>query len=72
MARALAGGNAVADAETRAKADLLSAGFDRVDYVEARAADGLARQGPGPVDGPARVLAAVWLGRTRLIDNLEV
>lgn len=72
MAKALAGGADTAEAEAAAKAALLDAGFDRVDYVEARAADDLVRQGPGPVEGPARVLAAVWLGRTRLIDNLEV
>jgi pantoate--beta-alanine ligase len=72
MARALANGAAVAQAEADATAALLNAGFDRVDYAEARAADDLARQGPGPVEGPARVLAAAWLGRTRLIDNLEV
>jgi len=72
MAKTLAGGGAVTQAEARARAALLEAGFDRVDYVEARASDGLARQGPGPIEDPARVLAAVWLGRTRLIDNLEV
>lgn len=54
----------------RAAADLLSAGFTKVDYIEARDAETLA-----PWAGPARpgrVLAAAWLGRTRLIDNLAV
>ena len=72
MAGALANGAAVAEVEADAMAALLSAGFDRVDYAEARAAEDLARQGPGPVEGPARVLVAAWIGRTRLIDNLEV
>jgi pantoate--beta-alanine ligase len=51
---------------------LLQAGFDKVDYVEARGAEDLRRLGPGPIDGPARVLAAARLGRTRLIDNMAV
>ena len=41
-----------------------------LDYVEVRCADTLAPL-PGPVlDRPARVLAAVKLGSTRLIDNV--
>ena len=72
LARNLAAGVQVAQAEAEARAALLAAGFDRVDYVEARRADDLGRLGPGPVDAPARVLAAVQLGRTRLIDNLAV
>lgn len=44
--------------------------FDSVDYVEVRCAETLAPL-PGPVlDRPARVLAAVKLGSTRLIDNV--
>ncbi len=49
---------------------LLSAGFKRVDYIELRDAETLA-----PVDvleKPARLLSAVWLGETRLIDNWPV
>jgi pantoate--beta-alanine ligase len=71
-ARALGDGADVAAAEAEAVAALKTAGFDSVDYVEARAADDLARLGPGPVDRPARVLAAARIGRTRLIDNLPV
>lgn len=44
--------------------------FERVDYIEARCAETLAPLPPGPVHQPARVLAAVWLGKTRLIDNM--
>jgi pantoate--beta-alanine ligase len=68
-AAALASGAAVAEVETRATEALLAAGFDRVDYVEVRAADDLRRFGDAP-DAPARILAAAWLGKTRLIDNV--
>lgn len=49
---------------------LLEAGFTKIDYLEARAAVTL-----GPLqqpDQPARLLAAAWLGNTRLIDNVSV
>jgi len=65
-------GAQVADVEAEALATLQGAGFARVDYVEVRGAEGLARLGPGPVDGPGRILAAAVLGRTRLIDNMAV
>lgn len=58
--------------EDEARTALLEAGFSHVDYVAVRRADDLAAFEGGTVDGPARVLAAVWLGRTRLIDNLPV
>ncbi len=47
---------------------LQAAGFGKVDYinlVDAAALCEIAR-----ADRPARILAAVWLGRTRLIDNV--
>jgi pantoate--beta-alanine ligase len=71
-ATAMAAGEAVAAVETRALAALLKAGFAKLDYLETRGAEDLARLGPGPVDSPARVLAAAWLGKTRLIDNVAV
>ncbi|MCO5070754.1 MAG: pantoate--beta-alanine ligase [Rhizobiaceae bacterium] len=49
---------------------LLSAGFERVEYLELRSADGLL-----PLETasePARLLAAAWLGGVRLIDNVSV
>ena len=71
LARAVADGAAVAEAEATATEALIAAGFDSVDYIEVRDAQDLSRLGPGPIaDAPARVLAAVWLGRTRLIDNM--
>ena len=70
-ARASAGG-AIPGIETSAREALLHAGFSHVDYVAVRRADDLAAFDGGLVDGPARVLAAAWLGRTRLIDNMAV
>ena len=63
-------GEPVETAEQAAVAELLAAGFRKVDYVEARRPDTLERLGPGPAAGPVRVLGAAHLGRTRLIDNL--
>jgi pantoate--beta-alanine ligase len=66
----LARGGEAADALTRGRAALDGAGFAAVDYLELRDAETLA---PEPPPGrPARLLAAVRLGATRLIDNLAV
>ncbi|MBZ9676918.1 pantoate--beta-alanine ligase [Mesorhizobium sp. ES1-1] len=48
---------------------LIAAGFQSVDYVEARESQTLA---PWRRDREGRLLAAAWLGKTRLIDNVEV
>lgn len=56
---------------TRAAArSLTTLGF-KVDYVTARLADSLAVPEKGS-DAPLRLLAAAWLGATRLIDNIPV
>jgi pantoate--beta-alanine ligase len=65
-------GAPVAEVESEAVTALAAAGFGRIDYVEVRGAEDLARLGPGPMTGPARILAAAVLGRTRLIDNMAV
>ena len=62
----------LAAVEREAYADLLKVGFDRIDYVAVRHADDLATFPGGVVDGPARILAAAWLGKTRLIDNMAI
>jgi pantoate--beta-alanine ligase len=55
---------------TRAAARSLNTLGFKVDYVTARNAETLAvPQSPGE---PMRLLAAAWLGKTRLIDNIEV
>lgn len=66
----LVDGSPAAATLDEARAAILAAGFDRLEYLELRAADNLA-----PLDElgrPARLLVAAWLGETRLIDNLEV
>ena len=60
---------AAAEADAVAKAN---AAFDAVEYVTVRHADTLAALPKGPLQAPARVLAAVKVGSTRLIDNMAV
>jgi pantoate--beta-alanine ligase len=57
--------------EAAARDRLMAAGF-RPDYVEVRRADDLGR--PAARDGAQEliVLAAAWLGRARLLDNLRI
>jgi pantoate--beta-alanine ligase len=52
-----------------AKHDLLSLGFAKIDYMEVRDAETLGSFNPSR---QGRVLAAAWLGKTRLIDNVAV
>ncbi len=73
MAWKLADGCPAGAAEDAAHKELEAAGITFIDYIEARDGDDLHRLGPGPLGpGPARVLAAVRIGRTRLIDNMAV
>jgi pantoate--beta-alanine ligase len=73
LADAAAAGERLDAAEARAEQALLDAGFNSIDYIAVRHADDLEPLGPGPVgDAPARALAAAWLGKTRLIDNMAV
>ena len=60
---------AAADAVEAGRVVLERAGFTKVDYVEAVDAETL---GPLRAGRPGRVLAAAWLGRTRLIDNVAL
>ncbi|MEJ0059679.1 MAG: pantoate--beta-alanine ligase [Terricaulis sp.] len=66
----LQAGGPIAQVEQDASAVLFAAGFTIVDYVAVRDAASLE-----PIDTlthPARILAAAWLGKTRLIDNMAV
>ncbi len=68
--KAVRSGASIHDAEAEASRHLSAAGFTCVDYVAIRDAETL-----GPVadlSRPARILAAAWLGKTRLIDNMAV
>jgi pantoate--beta-alanine ligase len=65
-------GESVAGAEAGAIDTLLAAGFAEVDYIQARDAVDLSRLGPGPIQRPARLVAAATLGRVRLLDNLAI
>ena len=71
LAKALGQGasTALSVADALAKAERA---FDAVDYVTVRHAETLAELPEGPIKDPARVLAAVKLGTTRLIDNMAV
>jgi pantoate--beta-alanine ligase len=71
-AERLRAGDPVSEVEAEAVAAITAAGFRKVDYVEVRAAEDLSRLGPGPIAGPARILAAAFHGKTRLIDNMAV
>ncbi len=64
-------GDVVAQALAVATADLLAAGFSRVDYFAL--ADAVTLEELQHFDGrPARLLAAAKMGKTRLIDNLAI
>ena len=60
--------DAITDLERDAREQLASYGF-RVDYVEVRRSDDLGVPRAG--DTRLIILAATWLGTTRLIDNME-
>jgi len=69
-ARAIEAGADIGESLTAARSKLEAAGFDPIDYVALCDAQSLA-----PVEalaGPARLLAAARIGRTRLIDNVAV
>jgi pantoate--beta-alanine ligase len=71
VAAKVARGGDIGEATGAAKAALAAAGCDKIDYVEVRDAVTLKPVKPGS-GRPLRVLAAVWLGKTRLIDNVGV
>jgi pantoate--beta-alanine ligase len=69
LAETVAAGGAVELAAEEATASIIEAGFAKIDYVEVRDAETL---GAFQRERKGRVLAAAWLGKTRLIDNVTV
>lgn len=65
----LKAGAAQGEVLSRAAERLLQAGFDKVEYLELRDAEALTPASPLS-ERPKRLLAAVWLGAVRLIDNI--
>ena len=71
IATSLEGGKrSVADLTVWGLGELEGAGFGPIDYLEVRDADTL--RPIEFIETPARVLAAAWLGKARLIDNVAV
>ena len=69
-AQAMRAGVPVPRALAAATAGLVAAGFERVDYMDL--CDAQTLLWIDQVDGPARLLAAAWMGGVRLIDNIAV
>ena len=70
--RRLAAGNALAPCLAEGREALLKAGFQSVDYYEARAAGDLALAQDPIGDRPARLFCAAHIGPARLIDNMPI
>jgi len=70
IARAVAAGAVAAPPLAAGRAELLQAGFDPVQYLELCDAETLLPL--ARAERPARLLAAAYLGKTRLIDNVPV
>ena len=68
--KAVRAGTPIAAVEAECVRQLAAAGFTGVDYVAIRDAETLASI--ETLSSPARILAAAWLGKTRLIDNMPV
>ena len=71
VSRAVFAGVQAALATDSARIRVLNAGFNSIDYLEVCDAKTLTPL-KGKIRRPARVLAAAWLGKTRLIDNVPV
>ncbi len=70
MAKDLAAGREIGETQQKGLGRLENVGF-QIDYLEVRDAEALTPVGPA-IEKPARLLAAVYLGKVRLIDNVAV
>ena len=68
--QAVEGGAGIPETLARCRKAWLEDGFTKIDYVELR--DAATLEPLARLDRPARLLAAAWLGATRLIDNRPV
>jgi len=71
VAQAAAEGQGYEAAIAEGSAKLAAAGFATIDYIAVRDAETL-KDWDRASGRPGRVLAAAWLGKTRLIDNMAV
>jgi pantoate--beta-alanine ligase len=69
-AAALSAGAELDGVLTAVRGRIAEAGFGAIDYVELR--DGETLAPITRIERPARLLAAAWLGKARLIDNVSV
>lgn len=69
-AERLARGSPILPTLDEARAAILAAGYRELEYLELRGETDL--QSLASLDRPARLLAAAWLGDTRLIDNVAI
>ena len=71
IAEKVASGGRIAAAVKSATTAVERAGFAKIDYIAVRDAETLGEWKPAS-GRPGRILAAVWLGKTRLIDNIAL
>lgn len=65
-------GTPISEATAEGSKRILALGFDKLDYLEIRDAASLAAFPEDKPSGPARILVAAKISRTRLIDNMPV
>ena len=68
----VAKGMPISEATAEGSKRILAVGFDKLDYLDIRDAASLAAFPDNKPAGPARILVAAKIGRTRLIDNMPV
>jgi pantoate--beta-alanine ligase len=68
----VAKGTPISEAVAEGSKRILALGFEKLDYLEIRDAASLAAFPDDRPSGPARILVAAKIGRTRLIDNMPV